>query len=126
MNRALLGLTLTLTLATASVFVYATEETGATSAFDGRSLFQAKGCVGCHQRGDLGQFQIGPDLTGLASWAGTRVEGLGAEEYVRQSMRQPQAYLVSGYQGIEMPTLTLTDAEVDALVEFLLDAEPDR
>lgn len=121
MNRALLGLTLTLALATASVFVYSTEEIGATSAFDGRSLFQAKGCVGCHQRGDLGQFHLGPNLTALASWAGTRVESLGAEEYIRQSITEPQAYLVSGYQGMEMPTLSLSDAEVDALVDFLLE-----
>lgn len=123
MSRALLGLTLTLALATASVFVYATEETESGSAFDGRSLFQAKGCVGCHQRGDFGQFQIGPNLTGLASWAATRVEGLGAEEYVRQSITEPQAYLVSGYEGMEMPTLSLSDAELDALVEFLLGEE---
>ncbi|MGH8945907.1 MAG: c-type cytochrome [Acidimicrobiia bacterium] len=125
MNRALLGLTLTLALATASVFVYSTDETGATgaAAIDGRALFQAKGCIGCHQRGDLDQFQIGPDLTGLASWAGVRVEGLTAKEYVRQSLRQPQAYLVSGYEGIEMPRLSLTEAELDTLVEFLLDDE---
>ena len=121
MSRALLGLTLTLTLATASVFAYSTEETGTVAAFDGRSLFQAKGCVGCHQRGDLGQFQIAPNLTGLASWAGTRVEGLDAEEYIRQSITHPQAYVVSGYDGIEMPTLSLSDAELEAVVEFLLD-----
>lgn len=121
MNRPLLGLTLTLALATASVFVYSTEETEAGSAFDGRSLFQAKGCVGCHQRGDLGQLQIGPNLTGLASWAATRVEGLDAEEYVRQSITGPQAYLVPGYEGTEMPTLPLSEAELEALVEFLLE-----
>lgn len=121
MSTALLGLTLTLALATASVFVYSTEETGATSAFDGRSLFQAKGCVGCHQRGDLGQVQVGPPLGGLRSWAGTRVAGLTREEYIRQSIQEPQAFIVSGYQGIEMPTLSLSDAEMDALVDFLLD-----
>lgn len=113
MNRALLGLTLTLALATASVFVYATEDRAGAVTLDGQTLFQAKGCVGCHLRGDLGQFQIGPDLTDLADRA--------TEDYVRQSITEPQAYLVSGYQGIEMPTLTLSDAEVDALVEFLLE-----
>ncbi len=123
MGRSLFGLTLILALATASVFVYSTDETPVAPILDGRSLFQAKGCVGCHQRGDLGQFQIGPNLTSLASWAGTRVEGLGAEEYVRQSITEPQAYLVSGYQGMEMPTLSLSEAELDALVEFLLGEE---
>lgn len=113
MNRALLGLTLTLALATASVFVYSTEDTGAAAALDGRSLFLAKGCAGCHQRGDLGQLQIGPNLTGLGERA--------TEEYVRQSIRDPQAFLVEGYQSIDMPTLRLTDAELDVLVEFLLE-----
>lgn len=120
MIRALLGLTITLALATASVLVYATEDRAGAVAIDGPTLFQAKGCIGCHQRGDLGQFQIGPDLTGLASWAGTRVQGLSAEAYVSQSVREPQAYVVFGYDGIDMPTLSLSDAEVEALVEFLL------
>jgi cytochrome c oxidase subunit 2 len=124
MNRALLGLTLTLALATASVFVSSSDDQTQALAVDGRSVFQAKGCVGCHQRGDLGQFQIGPNLTGLVSWAGARVEGLGAEEYVRQSVREPQAYVVSGYDAnVQMPTLPLNEAELDALVEFLLEAE---
>jgi cytochrome c551/c552 len=122
MNRALLGLTLTLVLATASVFVYSTDETGAAATLDGRSVFQAKGCIGCHQRGDLGQQQVGPDLTDLVSRADTRVEGLNAEDYVRQSVREPQAFIVPGYEAnVLMPTLPLSDTELDALVEFLLE-----
>jgi mono/diheme cytochrome c family protein len=114
MNRALLGLTLTMALATASVFVYSTDATRAGGgALDGETVFLAKGCAGCHQRGDLGQFQIGPNLTGLGERA--------TEEYVRQSVREPQAFLVKGYQGIDMPTLRLTEAELDVLVEFLLE-----
>jgi len=115
MTRALLGLTLTLALATVSVLVYATEDQAGAVALDGETLFQAKGCVGCHQRGDLGQLQIGPNLTGLG--------GRATEEYVRQSVTDPQAYLVDGYQGIEMPELSLTEAELDVLIDFLLEAE---
>jgi len=113
MTRALLGLTLTLALATVSVMVHATEDRAGAVALDGELLFQAKGCAGCHQRGDLGQFSFGPDLTGLGERA--------TEEYVRQSIRDPQAFLVEGYQGIDMPTLSLTGAEVAQLVEFLLE-----
>lgn len=121
MNRALLGLTLSLVLATAAVFVYSTDETEAVVPVDGRSLFQAKGCVGCHQRGDLGLLEIGPDLNELASQAETRVHGLTAGDYVRQSIRQPQAYIVSGYgANVAMPAIPLSDVELDALVEFLL------
>jgi len=113
MTRALLGLTLTLALATVSVLVYATENRAGAMALDGETLFQAKGCAGCHQRGELGQLQIGPNLTGLGERA--------TEVYVRQSIRDPQAFLVKGYEGIDMPTLSLTEAELDVLVDFLLE-----
>jgi mono/diheme cytochrome c family protein len=113
MTRALLGLTLTLALATASVLAYATEDRAGAGALDGETVFLAKGCAGCHQRGDLGQFEIGPNLTGLGERA--------TEEYVRQSIRDPQAFLVEGYQGIDMPMLRLTEADLDVLVDFLLD-----
>lgn len=113
MTRALVGLTVTLALATGSVLVYATEDRA--QAVDGETLFQAKGCVGCHQRGGLGELQIGPNLTALSERA--------TADYVRQSITDPQAYRVSGYPSPDMPTLDLTDAELDALVEFLLERD---
>jgi hypothetical protein len=63
--------------------------------------------------------QIGPNLTDLSERAGERVEGLSAEAYVRQSVLDPQAYIVDEY-GEFMPTLPLDAGEVDALVRFLL------
>jgi hypothetical protein len=42
-----------------------------------------------------------------------------AEEYVRQSLLQPQAFLVEGYSG-EMPTLALSSNEIEMLIEYLL------
>lgn len=91
---------------------------------EGRLLFLAKGCNGCHvMRGLPGQAEVGPDLTALASMAPSRRPGMTAEAYVRQSIRQPQAFIVPGYQGqfAEMAVLSLTDAEVEALVEFLIE-----
>ena len=61
---------------------------------------------------------VGPDLTDLADRAGDRVEGLTADEYVRQSVLDPQAYIVIGYGG-QMPVLPVDAAELDALVDFL-------
>ncbi len=48
------------------------------------------------------------------------MEGLDAEAYVRQSIRQPQAFQVAGFTTVEMPTLAVSDAELDALVHYLL------
>jgi len=62
---------------------------------------------------------IGPDLTDLATRAGGRVGGVGAKEYVRQSLLEPQAFVVDGYFA-EMPALPLSSNEVGLLIEFLL------
>jgi hypothetical protein len=61
-----------------------------------------------------------PDLEGLSARASDRVAGLTAEDYIRQSVLDPQAFIVDGYTNIQMPTLPLNTAELDALVEFLL------
>ncbi len=92
----------------------------ATSA-RGALLFAAKGCVGCHTHASLpnARMQVGPDLTHLADRAATRVSGLDAGAYVRQSIREPGAYRVPGYTAV-MPDLGLSDAEIDSLVAFLL------
>jgi cytochrome c oxidase subunit 2 len=88
----------------------------------------AKGCVACHTvAGVPGGNRIGPDLTGMAAAAGARKPGMDAEAYVRESLVQPQAFVVPGYGGSgnspgnpQMPVLPLTEADVDALVAFLL------
>ena len=67
-----------------------------------------------------GRLQIGPDLAALPTNAGRRVAGLDAEAYVRQSIREPQAFQVAGFTTVEMPTLAVSDAELDALVHYLL------
>lgn len=87
----------------------------------GRMLFYAKGCLGCHSRGSEGSMQVGPNLAGLAERAAGRVPGLSAAGYVRQSLRDPQAYVVGSFSGgVAMPDLDLSDDEVEALVAFLL------
>lgn len=111
-------------LAGATVAVYAYDpaeiETAAVEEVDGRTVFLTKGCTGCHSIAGVSETgTVAPDLTHLADRAGERVVGLTAEEYVRQSVLEPQAYIVKGY-GEFMPTLPLDTAELDVLVEFLL------
>ncbi|MPZ52047.1 MAG: c-type cytochrome [Acidimicrobiia bacterium] len=91
-------------------------------SIDGEDLFMAKGCGSCHQILGLSEGSIGPDLTALAEVAATRVEDLTAEEYVRQSLLDPQAFVVPASSVTEMPTLPLAQSEVDVLVEFLLES----
>lgn len=89
---------------------------------DGANLFFTRGCVGCHAvRGSVAS-SFGPDLTDLPNRAGGRVEGMTAEDYVREAIREPGTFVVSGYSAKMMPKLPLTDDEVDALVNFLMSA----
>ncbi len=94
-------------------------EEAAPGSVEGETVFLTKGCTGCHSLAGVSEGFIGPDLTALADRAGDRVGGLYAEEYVRQSVLDPRAYVVSGYDPV-MPVLPVDIAELDALVEFLL------
>lgn len=86
----------------------------------GRTLFQAKGCAGCHALAGVSSRTVGPDLTDLAERAGARRPGYSSEAYVRESIREPQAFKAPGYGSTEMPILPVMDQELETLVAFLL------
>ena len=87
----------------------------------GALLFATMGCTGCHMHASFpnARMQVGPDLTAVADRAGTRVSGLDARAYIRQSLREPGAYRVAGFSAV-MPDLRLTDEQIDSLTAFLL------
>jgi cytochrome c551/c552 len=87
----------------------------------GALLFATKGCIGCHTHVSFpkARMQVGPDLTAVADRADTRIAGLDARAYIRQSLREPGAYRVAGYSA-PMPDLALTDEEIESLTAFLL------
>lgn len=90
------------------------------AASPGRMLFQAKGCGGCHALAGVSTSGIGPDLANLPRVAARRIPGYSAEAYVRESILDPQAFVVLGFGSVQMPRLPVTEREVDALVVFLL------
>lgn len=95
-------------------------------ALDGGSLFAAKGCAVCHVGPEHPDgFPIGPDLSRVAAVAGTRVPGLDAEAYLRQSIAAPAAFVapLPGRRGgtyAPMPAIPVSAEELDALVAYLL------
>ena len=96
---------------------------GLAEAKTGDQIFTAAGCAGCHQFAPAGSNgTIGPSLNELKTQAGTLVPGKSAEEYVRESIEDPNAFVVKGFQANVMPSFKgrLTDAQVQALVEYLL------
>jgi cytochrome c2 len=58
-------------------------------------------CSTCHRvTADAFGFSVGPNLSGIAQRAAIRIEGLNAEEYIRQSILEPHSYVVAGYRDI--------------------------
>ncbi len=64
-----------------------------------------------------------PTWQGISGRAGDRVPGLSAEEYLRESIVDPAAYVVEGYKADTMPKsfrILLSEEDIDGLVAFLL------
>ncbi|MBN1665988.1 MAG: c-type cytochrome [Anaerolineales bacterium] len=91
----------------------------------GQAIYETSGCGGCHAIDGLSVGAVGPALTNIATVAGTRIEGLSAEEYIRQSIVNPEAYLVEGYDNLMLKTFadTLSDQQLEDLIAFLLAQE---
>jgi mono/diheme cytochrome c family protein len=95
---------------------------GLAQAKSGEQIFTAAGCAGCHTFGPAGSTgNIGPALDDLASAAGDREPGTSAEDYIRESLTQPDAFLAEGF-GNAMPSYEgrLTDEQIQAVVDYLL------
>ena len=88
----------------------------------GKSVFAANGCASCHTLEAAGATgKVGPDLDKLPADAQKAGEPL--EDYTRESIVDPNAYVVPGYQKNVMPPFnTLPKDQLDALVTFLVDS----
>lgn len=80
------------------------------------ALMQANACFGCHTLGDEGM-EIGPSFDGIGSRR--------SAEYLRRSIVDPGADVPEGYEAVagSMPpnfAQMLSDAELDAMVDFLV------
>ncbi|HEX5223840.1 MAG TPA: cytochrome c oxidase subunit II [Solirubrobacteraceae bacterium] len=91
--------------------------TGGAAAGEGRALFMARGCGGCHQlRGSEARGTIGPDLTHLGSrstLAAVSIPNTPAE--LAAWIRDPQAIK----PGNHMPDLGLSGGESQKVAAFL-------
>ena len=97
-----------------------------TAGADGAELFHAKGCASCHD-GPESAARIGgfPPLLDAIDWAGQRRPDMTARAYLAQSINEPSAFISPAFAGgngpaAAMPNLTLTLAETDALIDYLL------
>ncbi len=95
---------------------------GAGGGTDGESVFASAGCGACHAFGPAGSdAEVGPGLDDLSAAAGAELE-----EYVRQSIVDPNAVVAEGYQPDVMPDTyenTLTEEQLDGLVQYLVEGQ---
>jgi cytochrome c2 len=83
------------------------------------------GCRICHSL-EKNEKIIGPSFYGIADRAGERVPGLTAEEYLRQSILEPNAFVVPSYpagQMIQNFGSILTEEQINDLIAFLMTLE---
>src|SRR5262245_9822972 len=96
--------------------VLRTDLTTADMVKVGREIMEGKGlCFTCHTIGKTGALRF-PDLEGVDVRAKTRVAGLSDIEYFAQSMYEPNAFIVPGFNPgmptINKPPIGLTDQEI--------------
>jgi cytochrome c oxidase subunit II len=87
----------------------------------GKLVYENRGCATCHSlTGERGQ---GPTWKGIYGRTETMTDGsqqLVNENYIRESILEPQKHIVQGYEGI-MPTYKglLRDREILGVVEYM-------
>jgi mono/diheme cytochrome c family protein len=97
-------------------------QAGLAGAKTGDQIFTAAGCSACHTLAKANaNGTVGPSLDDLAQAAES--QGGSPEDFVRESIVDPDAVVTEGFQSGVMPAFEgrLTDEQLNALVEYLLD-----
>ena len=97
------------------------------SAEEGRRLYQAYGCIACHAAEPDAPARLGPSFHGLwgreRTFAGGVLNAMADDAYLRESILEPSAKIVSGYEtgGAGMPSYAgvLTDPQIESLILFI-------
>jgi mono/diheme cytochrome c family protein len=89
----------------------------------GREIMEGKGlCFTCHTIGKKEMLRF-PDLEGVGARAGHRVPGLSDVDYFAQTLYEPNAFIVPGFNPgmptINKPPIGLTDQEILAVIAYL-------
>lgn len=92
----------------------------------GRTLFSRSPaiCSTCHSL-EPGIVLVGPSLAGIADRAWHRIGGVPPQEYIRESILNPSAYLVDGFQDVMQKNFAevLTSDDINDLIAFLMTLE---
>ena len=84
---------------------------------NGESLFVSQACSGCH-RTDT-ETLTGPGMSNIAERAAERKPPLSADEYMAESILDPGAFVVEGFDPLMPSIVGLTDQDVADLLAYL-------
>ena len=88
----------------------------------GEAVFTTAGCGSCHAFTPAGtDAEVGPSLDAIKPTGGKSVE-----DFIRESIVEPNAVIAAGYQPDVMPKTfdqTLSDEQLDALVQYLVEGQ---
>jgi glucose/arabinose dehydrogenase/mono/diheme cytochrome c family protein len=94
---------------------------------EGRRLYQASGCAACHSTGATTVTMVGPTWKGLfgqpRTFANRAAPVIADDGYLRESILEPAAKIVAGYErgDVSMPSYSgvLTDAQIESLILYI-------
>jgi cytochrome c oxidase subunit II len=87
----------------------------------GKAVFESNGCASCHTLQAAGATgKVGPDLDKLPAYA--KQAGKPLEDFTKESIEDPNAYVQPGFPKGVMPPFSLPDDQLNALVTFLIDS----
>ncbi len=97
------------------------------SVDEGREIFVKYGCLACHATERGAATKLGPPLAGVfgsqRAVVGQTAPAVADEAYLRQSIREPSAAIVAGFDrgGSGMPSFAgvLSDSQIESVVLFL-------
>jgi mono/diheme cytochrome c family protein len=88
---------------------------------NGKTLFESQGCPVCHNV-DTEEDKTGPSLMGIGGEAAEgEIDGHPALDYLHQSIVDPGAVIVEGFQNV-MPSFQdkLTEGQIQDIIAYLL------
>ncbi|MCP5096618.1 MAG: cytochrome c [Chloroflexi bacterium] len=105
-------------------------DNGVGNVANGEKLFNrtvvgsasAPGCITCHSL-DAGVVLVGPDHSDIGTRAETAVSGMSAEDYIRESIVDPNAQITEGYaEGVMYQNYgtDLPAPQIDDIVAYML------
>lgn len=96
------------------------EEAAATPEGRGQALVAANGCAACHSTN--GAQGIGPTWSGLFGHEVLLTDGttvIADEAYITESIHDPQAKIVEGFETQLMPSYGFTDEQIADIVAYI-------